>query len=52
MSRFDAISALGRLFIMREIRLYDAVVYVKRLVIMHEPVRSLKIYLVLQILSS
>jgi hypothetical protein len=46
MSRFDAISAPVRLFRRRDIQAYDAVVYIERLAIMHEPARSLEIYLV------
>jgi hypothetical protein len=46
MSRFDAISIPERLFRREEIQAYNAVVYVERLAIIHEPARSLKIYLV------
>jgi hypothetical protein len=52
MSRFDAISAPGRLFRRREIQAYDAIVYIERLAIIHEPARSLKIYLIYQIPKS
>jgi hypothetical protein len=40
-SRFDAISALGRGFKMRDNRLRDAIVRVERLVIIRELVKKL-----------